>query len=93
MKYINRQGKTLTFQQEGSFIRIRDHESEYLRILSDREGGLQALDFPGGPYLYIGMQLGTLLEDLKEAEIVSISVMDSEIRLQVRYNSILEKDI
>jgi len=92
MKYTNRYGKVLTFHQEGTLIRITGHESEHLRVFRDQEGGLRSVDPSGGPYLFVGLRLGALLEALEETEIVSISLTDSEIHLQVKYDSLLEKD-
>jgi hypothetical protein len=90
MKYTNRYGDTLTFTQEGPLIRIKGHESEYLWVSRDKEGNIRSVDPSGGPYLFVGLRLGTLIESLKGTEVVSISLGESEIHLQVRYDSIQE---
>jgi hypothetical protein len=92
MKYTNRYGETLIFHQEGTLIRITGHESDYLRVSRDEENKIRSVDPSGGPYLFVGLRLGALLEALEDTEIVSISLTDSEIHLQVKYDSLLEKD-
>jgi len=93
MKYTNRYGDVLTFHQEGTLIKITGHESEYLRVSRDEENKIRSVDPPGGPYFFIGLRLGDLLEALKGTEVTSISLTGPEIHLQVKYDSIIEKDI
>ena len=85
--YNNRYGDKITFDLQENKIIVTGYNPDYVWYSTDTEGELHSADPSGGPYLFVGMRLGTLIPELKGTEVGSISFEPKKIILNITYDT------
>jgi hypothetical protein len=85
--YTNRYGDKITFDLQEDKVIVTGYNPDYVWYSTDTEGELHSADPSGGPYLFVGMRLGTLIPELKGTEVSSISSEPKKIILNITYDT------
>ena len=91
VKYFNRYGDEIIFEQEGDTIIMSGYESDWMRygLADDSDGCSKAeeiinmIDPSGGPYLTIGSDLSLFWDDKQPRVIKSIKIFDKHIEFKI----------
>jgi hypothetical protein len=91
VKYFNRYGDEIIFEQEGDTIIMSGYEPDFMRygLADDSDGCSKAeeiinmVDPSGGPYLTIGSDLGLFWNDKQSRIIKSIRLLGGQIEFKI----------
>jgi hypothetical protein len=91
VKYFNRYGDEIIFEQEGDTIIMSGYETDFMRygLADDSDGCSKAeeiinmVDPSGGPYLTIGSDLGLFWNDKQPRIIKSIRLLGGQIEFKI----------
>jgi hypothetical protein len=85
--YTNRYGDKINFELQEDKVIVTGYNPDYVWYSADTEGELHSADPSGGPYLFVGMRLGTLIKDFKGIEVGSITSEPGKIILNIIYDA------
>jgi hypothetical protein len=90
--YYNRYSDKINFDLQEDRIIVTGYNSDYVWYSSDTEGEIHSADPSGGPYLFVGMRLGTLIPELKGLEVTKISSEPGQLTLYIKRDDTIREE-